>query len=107
MIIHPFTTSQGNILPDAHLKIAGITTTPEDYEYYETISEQVEKVSYIIRYKNRANVYVYVDGVQMENRAHPEDWFSFEFEYDQTINENIYTTAYGALETMLRRNGGN
>ena len=84
------------VYPEAYLRIQKIQTAHLDYEFFAKSDKEgvEEELRWITRLENIVTVFVWSDDVARDNRAIVVHWFTFEFDYELSSPENIYTQAY-------------
>ena len=89
----------GQIFETAYIRIQKIQTANLDYEFFVKSDKEgvEEELRWITNLENIATVFVWADDVARKNRAHVVHWFTFNFDYELELSDNIYTQAYHRL----------
>jgi len=101
-LITNYTTKTDEIFETAYIKIQRIDTANIDYEFFKNSDKPdvYQELTWINRIESNMKVFVWVDQGARNNRVAAVDWFTLDFTYDLTSNDNIYTQAYKQLNKI-------
>jgi len=101
LIVKNFELPDHTILDDAYLKIESVKISNRDYEFFENIAGTDDQIlKWITKITSEATAIIWSDKEARSNRAYSLNWFSFSFEYDLSIHENVYEQAYRKLKQI-------
>lgn len=89
----------GDILPEAYLRVQNIIVENRDYEYFDSSNKpDVElELKWITRIEVKATVFVWADEIARQNRAIAMQGFVVETTYNLSEYANIFEQIYQTL----------
>ena len=97
-------TENDQIYENAILKVHKIILSEKVVEKYVSVDDSLH-LTYVKQPEASAMIYVYPDKESRERYITPLDVFTFTFDYDINEGENIYKSAYIAIQELNRFSG--